>query len=191
MSDLPASLAPAPGPAPLRGRWQARLAECRDLAAAFVDSLFSIWFQIVAAAGLLIGAFVVPLEGMPWSNASCSMLLTTGMPCPSCGLTRATSSVLRGDLVAAWHYNPFGIVIAAAFVLGTLLLLLPPGWKARLRASLRPVELPLLGLLATLLLAFLLHGAARMVLVGLGDPDYQWWRQSRRAAAPAAAEVHE
>lgn len=39
-----------------------------------------------------------------------------GMPCPSCGTTRAVRHIFQGDLSAAWHYNPIGIFMAIVMV---------------------------------------------------------------------------
>ncbi|MBR2460441.1 MAG: DUF2752 domain-containing protein [Clostridia bacterium] len=36
----------------------------------------------------------------------CLLLGTTGIPCPGCGLTRATLSALRGDIATAFAYHP-------------------------------------------------------------------------------------
>ncbi len=35
----------------------------------------------------------------------------TGIPCPSCGSTRAVLSFLHGDLMNSLAWNPFGIVL--------------------------------------------------------------------------------
>lgn len=39
--------------------------------------------------------------------------------CPSCGLTRATSRLLHGDVKGAWDYNPL-VFPALAAILGVL-----------------------------------------------------------------------
>lgn len=36
----------------------------------------------------------------------CPLLRLTGIPCPSCGGTRATLFMLAGDPMAAWQANP-------------------------------------------------------------------------------------
>jgi hypothetical protein len=45
----------------------------------------------------------------------------TGFPCPACGSTRSVASILHGDMLQAWHYNPFGFPVAA-------LMLIVPVW---------------------------------------------------------------
>jgi hypothetical protein len=41
----------------------------------------------------------------------CILKRTTGIPCPSCGSTRSMLSLIHGDIVAAWFWNPFGFLI--------------------------------------------------------------------------------
>ena len=58
-------------------------------------------------AGLLLGlalaaaVFAVLGRGVP-----CVFHLITGLDCPGCGGTRMLLALLRGDLAAAWRYNP-------------------------------------------------------------------------------------
>ena len=51
----------------------------------------------------------------------CWFRLTTGLPCASCGLTRAVVLLLHGRLQESWAAHPFG-----APALGLILLALPP-----------------------------------------------------------------
>lgn len=44
------------------------------------------------------------------------MLITTGIPCPACGLTRAGISVLTGHLNRAWEYNPMIFIWMAMII---------------------------------------------------------------------------
>ena len=63
---------------------------------------------------------------MPWPQ--CTFRTLTGIPCLTCGSTRAGLAFLQGDLGSAWRFNPLstlslaGIAIYnlyAAVVLGT------------------------------------------------------------------------
>jgi Protein of unknown function (DUF2752) len=45
----------------------------------------------------------------------CPMASTFGVPCPGCGLTRATLAVLHGDLHAALHFHPLVWLLAPLF----------------------------------------------------------------------------
>lgn len=50
----------------------------------------------------------------------CAFRAFTGLPCPSCGTTRAALAVLDGDLGAAWAVNPLATIAFLAFVAGGL-----------------------------------------------------------------------
>jgi hypothetical protein len=43
---------------------------------------------------------------------SCTMLQTTGIPCPSCGMTTSFAWFYRGSLVASFWVQPAGFVLA-------------------------------------------------------------------------------
>jgi hypothetical protein len=63
-------------------------------------------------------AFV--LVGPPF----CPTALLLGVPCPGCGLTRATLALLRGDVQAALAFHPLVFLLAPlfAYALGIVLL---------------------------------------------------------------------
>ena len=65
--------------------------------------------------GLLGGLWLKGLHpGLPgWS---CPLRALTGIPCPTCYLTRATAASLTGDLDGALQLHAFGPVVAAALV---------------------------------------------------------------------------
>src|SRR5262249_27662181 len=48
----------------------------------------------VAPALLLCGLALLLLAGLPWP---CPLKLVTGLPCPTCGMTRAARAALHGD----------------------------------------------------------------------------------------------
>lgn len=52
----------------------------------------------------------------------CLLKTATGIPCPSCGLTRATLAMIRGDWFASLAFHPLGIVFAAEVATLTLVL---------------------------------------------------------------------
>jgi hypothetical protein len=45
----------------------------------------------------------------------CIFKLTTGLPCPGCGMGRASLELIKGNLISSWDYNilciPFSIVV--------------------------------------------------------------------------------
>jgi|GEM_PF-219348 len=66
---------------------------------------------IVALYFFIIGTFF---------RTSCSLVLTTGYPCPACGMTRAGRSLLAGNFLRAWALHPFiypvVLLVVVAFV---------------------------------------------------------------------------
>ena len=48
--------------------------------------------------------------------ALCPTALAFGLPCPGCGLTRATLALFRGDLDTALHFHPLVFVLAPLFL---------------------------------------------------------------------------
>jgi hypothetical protein len=51
---------------------------------------------------------ILPGLGLPLPEL-CMMKKYTNLGCPGCGMTRCFISLGRGDLAAAWSYNPAGI----------------------------------------------------------------------------------
>ena len=47
-------------------------------------------------------------------HTRCLFRTVTGIPCPGCGLSRATEALFHGDLLASLWYNPLGIVLDVA-----------------------------------------------------------------------------
>jgi hypothetical protein len=95
----------------------------------------------IAILALVLGALGVAV----WSDFPlCPMAGTFGVPCPGCGLTRATLALLQGDVRAALYFHPLVGLMAPLFVgfVGTAVLELvrdparPPrpsrvNWNAR------------------------------------------------------------
>ena len=44
----------------------------------------------------------------------CQFLATTHIPCPTCGMTTATSYFVRGNILASLYIQPMGFLIALA-----------------------------------------------------------------------------
>ena len=42
----------------------------------------------------------------------CIFKNVTGIPCPSCGTTRAIQFILQGKIIESLYMNPFGIIVA-------------------------------------------------------------------------------
>lgn len=66
---------------------------------------------------LIIGIISL-LYGLIFKSSLCMFLNITGVPCPSCGMSRAYLSLFRGDLSQAFYYHPlFFIPIGIIFVM--------------------------------------------------------------------------
>lgn len=152
-----------------------------DISHGLVVALLHPLVNLLGLIGLVVGLFILPPQGM--GPSTCGMQRMTGLPCPSCGLTRSVTSIFQGELVAAWQYNPFGFFFAGAFALLASLLLVPPSWKAKLRDRSR-----LWGTFATIVFlvglgGLLIHGFVRGILIQSDAPGYQWWNTTGIAPA--------
>lgn len=67
------------------------------------------------AIGLL--ALMTPSDDGP---TICVFALCTGTACPGCGMTRAASHLIRGDLASAVEYHPLVPAVALAVAAGWL-----------------------------------------------------------------------
>ncbi|WP_281322922.1 DUF2752 domain-containing protein [Flavobacterium aestivum] len=61
------------------------------------------------------------LEFAPIKNSGldltvCIFKRVTGLPCPSCGTTRAVSFLFNGEIVKSLFLNPFGILVAGIMI---------------------------------------------------------------------------
>ena len=65
----------------------------------------------LAAPFLAVGLLAV-LSPSDDGRTVCPFALCTGSACPGCGMTRAASSLIRGDIGAAMVFHPLVILIA-------------------------------------------------------------------------------
>ena len=86
--------------------------ELRRLRAGELDHEL-IWLAVTVSAALLASAWLA--LHLPWP--ACTFRALTGLPCVTCGATRASLSFLHGDLGAAWHFNPLVFVGICALAL--------------------------------------------------------------------------
>jgi len=80
------------------------------------------WSILLAAMGVLLLAailqvrgpetVVIPVVDIPLPG-SCTYKKFVGMDCPGCGLTRCFISLAHGRPLAAWFFNPAGILFFA------------------------------------------------------------------------------
>lgn len=69
-------------------------------------------FALLASFGGLV-AFAIHID-----FPLCPMAGSFGIPCPGCGLTRATLALLHGDVRAALHYHPLVLLLAPLLATG-------------------------------------------------------------------------
>jgi hypothetical protein len=84
---------------------------------------------VFAAIGSLAGLAIVTLRLDRLPLVVCVFKGLTGLPCPTCGSTRAFGRLFRLDLRGALAMNPLatlGAILIALWALAELLLLLPP-----------------------------------------------------------------
>lgn len=53
--------------------------------------------------------------------SDCALLVLTGVPCPTCGMTTACALAVRGRWAASWRTQPAGCLLAALLMLGALI----------------------------------------------------------------------
>jgi hypothetical protein len=72
-----------------------------------------IWLLVSVATAVLGTAWL--RFGLPWPR--CTFLAVTGLPCVTCGATRAAVAFLAGDTIGAWLMNPLVAVLLCVLVL--------------------------------------------------------------------------
>ncbi len=72
--------------------------------------------RALIAGALVVSAGAVVLTDTPF----CPLALFAGLPCPGCGLTRATLALLHGDMGAALRFHPLVLVLMPLFAAAML-----------------------------------------------------------------------
>ncbi|MGH7491808.1 MAG: DUF2752 domain-containing protein [bacterium] len=57
-----------------------------------------------------------------------------GLPCPTCGATRATLALARGDWLTALHWHPLAVLVFVAVIAGGALMILFALFNKRLHS---------------------------------------------------------
>lgn len=76
-----------------------------------------LWFAAAASAVVLRPVWIVVA---PWLRP-CAFRSLTGIPCPTCGTTRAALALLNLDLAAAFAVNPLAALTGVGFIVGGVL----------------------------------------------------------------------
>lgn len=117
--------------------------------------------QATRDVGLVLGigvalSGVYALSGPLHVGLPCLLKLTIGWDCPLCGATRMGAAMLRGDVLAAWHFNPVVLVGGTALITWFVgALLYQAGWLRRPMPRPRGIAARiLLGVLLVVLVVF-------------------------------------
>ena len=113
---------------------------------------------------IIVGAGVVHLglnlAGLPGWN--CPILAATGVPCPGCGLTRASMELIRGDFANSFQTHAFASIFLAALLLMMVTLVLPEPRRINLIAKVNHLETRS-GFTAWVLFFLMLYWALRLI----------------------------
>jgi hypothetical protein len=120
------------------------------------------WAAAAVAVWVLVGCaamHVARLESQPIDL--CMFKRVTGLPCPTCGVTRSAWRLAHGDILAAIRNQPFMSVAGLLFALITVLRV---GFARRIDCEMSPAtRRVVLGLVAV---AFLVNWWYVIVFVG-------------------------
>jgi hypothetical protein len=65
-----------------------------------------LWLCVTIAGAALMWCWLA--LALPWPR--CTFHALTGLPCVTCGATRAALSLLQADPAAAWRFNPLATI---------------------------------------------------------------------------------
>lgn len=84
------------------------------MAVTYPQAMDSVWRHRLIVAAPLLAVFLVGLGGTVEDGPTlCPFALCTGTACPGCGMTRAASSVVRGDWGGALTFHPLVFLVLA------------------------------------------------------------------------------
>jgi uncharacterized protein DUF2752 len=109
--------------------------------------------------GLQIGLSALRLH--PWQ---CPIFISTGVPCPGCGLTRAIVLLLQGEWRASFHYHVFAPVFLFFTIIILVAIFLPAsiGQRAIYKAEVLERQT---GLTLIILTGLILYWLARLLFL--------------------------
>jgi hypothetical protein len=77
--------------------------------------------------GFLLARFAAPIFDL---LPACTFRAVVGLPCPTCGATRAGLALAQGELAAAFAFNPLFVICIGALTLWSAVCLLKR-WKRK------------------------------------------------------------
>jgi hypothetical protein len=112
---------------------------------------------IFGAGALHLG---LSLAGLPaWR---CPILAATGVPCPGCGITRATIQLLHGDMALSLQTHVFAPILLLALVFMLAAIFLPEKNRLSMIAAFKDMETHY-GLTSYLMSALMLYWCIRLM----------------------------
>ncbi len=117
--------------------------------------------EALAISGFVFVQGALVVAGLPgWP---CPVKHLLGIPCPGCGLTRATTALLHGDWHTSFTFHAFAPLFVLALALIMLASLLPERPRRSLISAVRTVE-QRTGMTFILLVSLMLYWLTRLLL---------------------------
>jgi Protein of unknown function (DUF2752) len=114
---------------------------------------------ISGAAVLQVALTAFKLPGWP-----CPFFHLLGIPCPGCGLTRATVLLFRGDWRESFAFHAFAPLVVVALMISFAAVVLPQRSKDRMIALVEGIETRT-GITSLLLFGLILYWLARLLIL--------------------------
>jgi hypothetical protein len=111
--------------------------------------------------GLLLAALSPPQGN---GHLVCWLNISTGLPCPGCGLTRSLSCAMRGMFLESWQQHPLGLLILVFFLAIAAASLLSTARQQQLASYMRSRAIIFNSLFLAFVATFLSFGVARAIM---------------------------
>jgi hypothetical protein len=121
------------------------------------DRKFAFAISSVALVQLMLGLLKLPGWQCPFFHA-------LGIPCPGCGLTRATVSLFHGDLKQSIALHAFAPIFVAGLAIVTCSAFVPQRQRERIANRTESLE-RYTGITGLLLIGLLLYWLARLLIL--------------------------
>jgi hypothetical protein len=119
----------------------------------------------LAISSIALMQLALGFVGVPgWQ---CPFFHALGVPCPGCGLTRATVSLFQGDFKQSIALHAFAPIFLFAFAVIACSAVVPQRWRARLALRTELIE-RYTGITGLLLVGLILYWLARLLILRSG-----------------------
>jgi hypothetical protein len=116
-----------------------------------------------AAVGLAaLGAAQIVATSFHLPGWPCPLFHATGIPCPGCGLSRASAALLHGDIDHSLRMHAFALPVLLGVLVVLVTAVLPAVPRAKVLVAVERIERRT-GLATLLLIALLVYWLARLV----------------------------